>query len=80
MTPLEITFNVLGLIATFTAGAWAGSSKCHVSVEVDTAENRKYTWLDRVFPCWTRSHGRKKTSGGSDFSGISARSANSAPY
>jgi hypothetical protein len=51
MTPLEIVFHVLELVATFCAGAWAGKSKCHVAFEVDSDETRQYAWLDRIFPC-----------------------------
>ena len=51
MTPLEIFFHVAELIATFTVGAWAGSSRCHIALEVNTDEDRRYSWLDRIFPC-----------------------------
>ena len=51
MTPLEIFFHVAELIATFTVGAWAGRSRCHIALEVNTDEDRRYSWLDRIFPC-----------------------------
>ena len=51
MTPLEILFHVLELVATFTVGAWAGKSKCHMAFEVDTDEDRRYAWIDKIFPC-----------------------------
>ena len=54
MTPLEIFFHVAELIATFTVGAWAGRSKCHIALEVNTDEDRRYSWLDRIFPCKPR--------------------------
>jgi hypothetical protein len=56
MTPvLEIAFHVLELIASFTAGAWIGRSRCHLAIELDSEEERRQTWLDRCFPCRPRS-------------------------
>ena len=57
MTPLEIFFHVAELIATFTVGAWAGRSKCHIALEVNTDEDRRYAWLGRTFPCKPASRG-----------------------
>jgi hypothetical protein len=71
MTPLEISIQVLSIVASFAAGAWTGSSRCHLAIEVDTAEHRKDSWLDRVFPCrprlpssasWKTSHSEPTTS------------------
>ena len=61
MTPLEIFFHVAELIATFTVGAWAGRSKCHIALEVNADEDRRYSWLDRIFPCRPASGSSSKS-------------------
>jgi hypothetical protein len=46
MTPLEILFQVLGLVAAFAGGCWTGRSKCHIAFEVSSDEER-----GKCFPC-----------------------------
>ena len=48
MTPLDIAFQVLGLGGTFAVGAWTGSSRCHLAIALDTNEERRDSWLDRM--------------------------------
>ena len=54
MTPLEIALQVAEILLTFTCGAWAGRSKCHVAFEVNTEESRRETLLERICPCAPR--------------------------
>ena len=51
MIPLDVAVNILSVILAALGGAWVGSSKCHVAVEIDSADDRKYTWLDNICPC-----------------------------
>jgi hypothetical protein len=51
MTPIDRTLNILSIVVAALGGAWVGSSKCHVAVEIDSNEDRKWTWLDRICPC-----------------------------
>ena len=48
MTPLDIALQVLSLVATFVVGAWTGSSRCHLAIALDSNEERKDSWLDRL--------------------------------
>ena len=62
MTPFEITLHIIEILLTFTFGAWAGRSRCHVAFEVDTEESRRETLLERICPCTPRKSWRKQVS------------------
>ena len=51
MIPLDTAVNILSVLIAAMGGAWIGSSKCHVAFEIDSAEHRKATWLDKLCPC-----------------------------
>ena len=64
MTPLDIALQVLSLVATFVVGAWTGSSRCHLAIALDSNEERRDSWLDRVC-CLPRSVSFKSARSGS---------------
>ena len=48
MLALDILFHVLELVATFAVGAWTGSSHCRFAIALETDEQRRDSWLDRL--------------------------------
>lgn len=51
MTPIEITIQILSILASFAAGAWTGKSTCKVALAVDTSDDKESSWVKNVMPC-----------------------------
>ena len=69
MLPLDIAFQVLGLVATFAVGAWTGSSHCRFAIALETNEERRDSWLDRVCCLLRRSVSFKSATSGTSTEG-----------
>ena len=51
MIPIDLAVNILSVILAALGGAWVGSSRCHVAFEIDSADERASTCLDKLCPC-----------------------------
>ena len=52
MLPLEISLQVLSILASFASGCWLGRSRCKVRFELENAEERDETFA--LLPCFPR--------------------------
>ena len=50
MIPLDVIVNILSVVVAALGGAWVGSSRCNLAVEIDSNDDWTSTWLDRCWP------------------------------